>query len=120
VRELLQVALRFIQSFATSETRRRPLGAGPPRTERAHSGSAPPRSPIKLLERWGVVFRDLLARETLPLTWRDLRRAVSRSDPSVELNLAGIIRSRPGFSAGAFVFGGGVFRRVRWLVTLCV
>ena len=30
----------------------------------------------RLLDRWGVVFRAVLARETLPLPWRDLLRAL--------------------------------------------
>jgi ATP-dependent helicase Lhr and Lhr-like helicase len=34
----------------------------------------------QLLRRWGVVFRDLLARETLAPTWRDLLIALRRME----------------------------------------
>jgi ATP-dependent Lhr-like helicase len=48
----------------------RPLATQP-------SGSGPQHYPVEavvrqLLRRYGVVFRDLLARESLPMTWRDL------------------------------------------------
>jgi ATP-dependent Lhr-like helicase len=47
----------------------------------------------QLLARWGVVFRDLLARETLALPWRDVLRALRR------LEVRGTIRG------GRFVTG---------------
>lgn len=34
----------------------------------------------QLLRRWGVVFRDLLARETLAPAWRDLLIALRRME----------------------------------------
>ena len=34
----------------------------------------------QLLARWGVVFRDLLARETLALSWRELLWALRRME----------------------------------------
>ncbi len=45
----------------------------PPSTVLAATGSERTESfGIQLLERWGIVFRDLLARETLAPGWRDL------------------------------------------------
>jgi ATP-dependent Lhr-like helicase len=32
----------------------------------------------QLLQRWGVVFRDLAVHEGMPLPWRDLQRALRR------------------------------------------
>src|SRR5207237_462743 len=32
----------------------------------------------QLLQRWGVVFRDLVVHEGMPLPWRDLQRALRR------------------------------------------
>jgi ATP-dependent Lhr-like helicase len=38
-----------------------------------------------LLERWGVVFRDLLARETLAPPWRDLAPVLRRKEAQGEI-----------------------------------
>ncbi|MCL5743066.1 MAG: hypothetical protein M1541_03920, partial [Acidobacteria bacterium] len=39
----------------------------------------------QLLERWGVVFRDLLARETLAPPWRDLLVALRMMEARGEI-----------------------------------
>ncbi|HEV3086597.1 MAG TPA: DEAD/DEAH box helicase [Candidatus Elarobacter sp.] len=39
----------------------------------------------RLLERWGVVFRDVVARETLAPPWRDLLRALRRLEARGEI-----------------------------------
>ena len=39
----------------------------------------------QLLERWGVVFRDLLARETLAPAWRDLLQSLRRMEARGEI-----------------------------------
>ncbi len=39
----------------------------------------------QMLDRWGVVFRDLLARETLAPTWRELLMALRRMEASGEI-----------------------------------
>ena len=39
----------------------------------------------QLLERWGVVFRDLLARETLAPPWRDLLPVLRRREAQGEI-----------------------------------
>jgi ATP-dependent Lhr-like helicase len=39
----------------------------------------------QLLDRWGVVFRDLLARETLAPAWRDLLVALRRMEARGEI-----------------------------------
>ena len=39
----------------------------------------------QLLERWGVVFRDLLARETLAPAWRDLLQVFRRMEARGEI-----------------------------------
>src|SRR5689334_24582952 len=40
----------------------------------------------QLLERWGVLFRDLLARESLAPFWRDLLPVLRRDRKSTRLN----------------------------------
>ena len=40
---------------------------------------------LQLLDRWGVVFRDLLARETLAPAWRDLLVALRRMEARGEI-----------------------------------
>ena len=39
----------------------------------------------QLLLRWGVIFRDLLARETLAPTWRDLLPVLRRKEAQGEI-----------------------------------
>ena len=39
----------------------------------------------RLLERWGVVFRDIVARETLAPPWRELLRALRRLEARGEI-----------------------------------
>ncbi len=39
----------------------------------------------QLLDRWGVVFRDVLARETLAPAWRDLLVALRRMEARGEI-----------------------------------
>ncbi|MEA2720868.1 MAG: ATP-dependent helicase Lhr and Lhr-like helicase, partial [Candidatus Eremiobacteraeota bacterium] len=39
----------------------------------------------RLLERWGVVFRDMVARETLAPPWRELLRALRRMEARGEI-----------------------------------
>ena len=39
----------------------------------------------QMLDRWGVVFRDLLARETLAPSWRELLAALRRMEASGEI-----------------------------------
>ncbi len=39
----------------------------------------------QLLARWGIVFRDLLARESLPLPWRDLLQTYRRLEARGEI-----------------------------------
>ena len=46
----------------------------------AHHDEAVARFAAQLLDRWGVVFRDLLARETLAPPWRELLRALRRME----------------------------------------
>src|SRR5262249_51233832 len=55
--------------------------AGPPQSadERAEAFAR------QLLLRWGVVFRDLLARETLAPAWRDLLVALRRMEARGEI-----------------------------------
>lgn len=65
----------------------RPIGPAPD----AHDAAEVVAS--RLLNRYGVVFRDLVARETLPLPWRDIRRALGR------LEARGLVRG------GRFVAG---------------
>jgi ATP-dependent Lhr-like helicase len=38
------------------------------------------RVAVQLLARWGIVFRDLLARESLAVPWRELLWALRRMD----------------------------------------
>ena len=38
-----------------------------------------------MLDRWGVVFRDLLARETLAPSWRELLGALRRMEARGEI-----------------------------------
>ncbi|MBW2231796.1 MAG: DEAD/DEAH box helicase [Deltaproteobacteria bacterium] len=66
----------------------------------------------QLLMRWGVVFRDLLARERLAIPWRDLIWAMRR------LEARGVIRGGrfvSGFTGEQFALPGAVdaLRRVR-------
>jgi ATP-dependent Lhr-like helicase len=65
-----------------------PAGGGPG----VHDGLAEAVAE-QLLARWGVVFRDLLARETLALPWREVLRALRR------LEARGVVRG------GRFVTG---------------
>ncbi|MAG58450.1 MAG: hypothetical protein CMJ83_19355 [Planctomycetes bacterium] len=65
----------------------RPLGLDEDADERAEHAAT------RLLQRYGVVFRDLVAREALPCRWRDVRRALMR------LEARGVIRG------GRFVAG---------------
>src|SRR5208282_1402030 len=39
----------------------------------------------QLLDRWGVIFRDLLARETLAPPWRDLLMVLRRMEARGEI-----------------------------------
>jgi ATP-dependent Lhr-like helicase len=39
----------------------------------------------QLLTRWGIVFRDLLARESLPVPWRDLLQIYRRLEARGEI-----------------------------------
>src|SRR4029079_16622691 len=68
------------------------LRRGAPRQNRAAGrwSLIPPVEPVddrelvaeavadQLLQRWGVVFRDLVIHEGMPLPWRDLQRALRR------------------------------------------
>ncbi len=50
----------------------RPLGDPPQSDEQAE------RTAMRLLERYGVIFRDLLVREWIPERWREVHRALRR------------------------------------------
>jgi ATP-dependent Lhr-like helicase len=68
----------------------------------------------QLVARWGVVFRDLLARETLALPWRDLQWALRR------LEARGVLRGGrfvTGFTGEQYALPGAVeaLRRTRRL-----
>ncbi|MBI4474003.1 MAG: DEAD/DEAH box helicase, partial [Acidobacteria bacterium] len=54
-------------------------GAGASRDERTEGFAR------QLLDRWGVVFRDLLARESLAPAWRDLLMALRRMEARGEI-----------------------------------
>jgi ATP-dependent Lhr-like helicase len=56
-----------------------PLGPAPDTDERAE------RAARRLLRRYGVVFRDLLARELLPEGWREVHRALRRLEARGEV-----------------------------------
>ena len=56
----------------------------PPRV-RDGSGSRPETFARRLLERWGVVFRDVVARETLAPPWRELLGALRRLEARGEI-----------------------------------
>jgi ATP-dependent Lhr-like helicase len=59
----------------------------------------------QLVARWGVLFRDLLARETLALPWRDLQWALRR------LEARGILRGGrfvTGFTGEQYALPGAV------------
>src|SRR5207248_6840039 len=51
------------------------------------AAAAPSTEPYvrQLLERWGVVFRDLMARETLAPAWRDLLPVLRRMEARGEI-----------------------------------
>jgi ATP-dependent Lhr-like helicase len=59
----------------------------------------------QLLARWGVVFRDLLARESLALPWRDVLRAFRRMEAR---GTARGGRFVTGFAGEQFAFPGAV------------
>ena len=64
-----------------------PFGERPDLDERAETTA------LRVLRRYGVVFRDLLARESLPESWREIHRALRR------LEARGVVRG------GRFVSG---------------
>ncbi|HVX67066.1 MAG TPA: hypothetical protein VHA11_10710, partial [Bryobacteraceae bacterium] len=66
-----------------------------PRDNQAPGDAAIELFARQLLRRWGVVFRDLLARETIAPPWRDLLVALRRMENRGEI--------RGGRFAGAFV-----------------
>src|SRR5215467_3041513 len=51
----------------------------------AEAAPAPEAYVKQLLERWGVVFRDLMARETLAPPWRDLLPVLRRMEARGEI-----------------------------------
>ena len=53
--------------------------------EAAHRDSVVARFAAQMLDRWGVVFRDVLARETLAPTWRELLVALRRMEARGEI-----------------------------------
>ena len=64
-----------------------PQPAGEPvvAVELARHDEVVARFASQLLDRWGVVFRDLLARETLAPSWRDLLAALRRMEARGEI-----------------------------------
>ena len=68
-----------------AKARRRTLGAGAPCTNRADGRCRAAAFADQLLERWGVIFRDLLARETLAPPWRDLLLVLRRKEAQGEI-----------------------------------
>ena len=70
------------------QARRGPLGAASVRRRSRASRSLRPGwkpSARQLLRRWGVVFRDLMARETLAPPWRDLLVTLRRMEARGEI-----------------------------------
>jgi len=55
------------------------------RTGAAHAEISPASFARQLLERWGVVFRDLAVRETLAPPWRDLLVELRRMEARGEI-----------------------------------
>jgi ATP-dependent helicase Lhr and Lhr-like helicase len=55
-----------------------------PRSRQAGAPDAE-RFAVQLLERWGIVFRDLIARETLTPPWRELLRVLRRMEDRGEV-----------------------------------
>jgi ATP-dependent Lhr-like helicase len=55
----------------------------------------------QMLDRWGVVFRDLLARETLAPRWRELLMALRRMEARGEIRAAGSSRGSSASSSRA-------------------
>src|SRR6185436_12183149 len=50
----------------------------------------------QLLDRWGIVFRDLLARETLAPPWRDLLLELRRMEAKGEIRGGRFVNGFPG------------------------
>jgi ATP-dependent Lhr-like helicase len=50
-----------------------------------HSAAVLERKALQLLQRYGVVFRDLLARESNPPTWRNLLQVYRRAEARGEI-----------------------------------
>jgi ATP-dependent Lhr-like helicase len=140
VRALLGGRARFAQQRASQRRRRLRRGAAgaaaregrwallgaqgsAPEADAASAGAAPAGADREelaeavaeqLLARWGVVFRDLLARESLALPWRDVVWALRR------LEARGAIRGGrfvTGFSGEQYALPGAVeaLRRTRRL-----
>ena len=75
------------------------------RRRRAIPTRSPRRVAEQLLARWGVVFRDLLAREKLALPWREILRALRR------LEARGVVRGGrfvTGFTGEQYALPGAV------------
>ena len=122
VRSLLGARERWARTRARERARRglrRGLGAGPGSNAEGRwsllRGAEPVDDPDvlaeavaeQLLARWGVVFRDLLARESLAVPWREIVFALRR------LEARGVIRGGrfvSGFSGEQFALPGAVDR----------
>jgi ATP-dependent Lhr-like helicase len=98
VRSLLGARERWAkgrQAVRRGRLRGRPGGAGlgaegrwallPPRDAELAADDLAEATARQLLLRWGVVFRDLVARETLALPWRDVLWALRRLEARGEI-----------------------------------
>ena len=68
-----------------AKARCRPLGTGAPCTAALTDDARAAAFADQLLERWGVIFRDLLARETLAPPWRDLLLVLRKKEAQGEI-----------------------------------
>jgi ATP-dependent Lhr-like helicase len=108
LRALLGARRRGAQTRASARARRglrRGLGSGPSMGAEGRWSRVPAREPVadldglaeaiaeQLLARWGILFRDVVARENLTLPWREIAWALRR------LEARGVIRG------GRFVSG---------------
>jgi ATP-dependent Lhr-like helicase len=69
------------------------LPDGPDSTKSGERNAAFAR---QLLDRWGIVFRDLLARETLAPPWRDLLLELRRMEAKGEVRGGRFVSGFPG------------------------
>jgi ATP-dependent Lhr-like helicase len=84
------------------------------RGERAEPDALAEAVAAQLLARWGVVFRDVLARESLAVPWRDLLRALRRMEARGSARGGRFVS---GFAGEQFALPGAVeaLRRTRRL-----